>query len=51
MKVVWLVANVTAVGSPDRAERAIWGAIWGIFWQIQTVFVIGEPFCGVGTSS
>ena len=23
MKIEWLVADVTAVGSPDRAERAI----------------------------
>ena len=23
MKIEWLVANVTAVGSPDRAKRAI----------------------------
>ena len=27
MKIKWLVANVTAVGSPDRAERAILGLI------------------------
>ena len=27
MKMVWLVANVTAVGSLDRAERAILGMI------------------------
>ena len=25
MKIEWLVADVTAVGSPDRAERAILG--------------------------
>ena len=27
MKLEWLVTNVTAVGSPDRAERAIFGVI------------------------
>ena len=27
MKIVWLVADVTAVGSPDRAERGILGEI------------------------
>ena len=32
MKLEWLVTNVTAVGSPDRAERAIFGVIWmGVF--------------------
>ena len=27
MKIEWLVTDVTAVGSPDRAERAILGVI------------------------
>ena len=27
MKIEWLVADVTAVGSPDRVERAILGVI------------------------
>ena len=27
MKIEWLVIDVTAVGSPDRAERAILGVI------------------------
>ena len=25
MKIDWLVTNMTAVGSPGRGERAIWG--------------------------
>ena len=32
MKIEWLVANVTSVGSLDRAERAILGGFWlGVF--------------------
>ena len=27
MKIKWLVTDVTAVGSPDRAERTIFGVI------------------------
>ena len=27
MKIEWLVTDVTAVGSPDKVERANWGAI------------------------
>ena len=43
MKIEWLVTNVTAVGSPDRAERAILGMILDIFWPIQATFVAREP--------
>ena len=51
-----MVTDVTAVGSPGRAERANSGVIthgWGIFLLIQDVFVVPdpEPFCDVGTSS
>ena len=51
MKIKWLVADVTAVGSPDIEERAIWGRILAErgFWPIQAVFVAGEPLCDVGT--
>ena len=41
--------DVTSVGSPDRAERAILGMILGVFWPIQAVFVAREPLCDVGT--
>ena len=53
MKLEWLVADVTAVGSFDRAKRAILGGIfdWVCFWPIQVIFVAGEPLCGVGTPS
>ena len=51
MKTKWFVVNVTAVGSPDRAERAIFWVSLGIFWPIQALFVVGEPLCGVGTPS
>ena len=45
VKIEWLVAEVTAVGSIDNAERAIFGVI------DQVIFVAGEPLCGVGTPS
>ena len=53
MKIEWLVANVTAVGSPDRAGRAISEVILAgrCFWPIQAVFVAGEPFCDLGPPS
>ena len=51
MKTEWLVANVTPVGSPDRAERAVLGIIVSVFWPIQTVFVAREPHFDVGTPS
>ena len=30
MKIEWLVAHVTAVGSPGRAERDILGMVFGV---------------------
>ena len=38
MKIEWLVANVTAVGSLDRAEHAVLGVIvaGGVFGQFRT---------------
>ena len=47
MKIEWLVDNLTAVGSPDRGERAILGVILGDFWPIQATCVVGEPLCDV----
>ena len=53
VKIEWLVADVTTVGSPDRGERAILRVILAerCFWPIQAVFVIGGRLCGVGTPS
>ena len=53
MKIEWLVTDVTAVGSLDRAERVILGMDfdYACFWPIQVIFVVREPFCGVGTPS
>ena len=51
MKLEWLVTDVTAVGTPDRAERAInFGSDfgWAFFWPIRAVFVAGEPLGDVG---
>ena len=33
MNTEWSVAGITPVGSPDRAERAIFGVILGVFDQ------------------
>ena len=52
MKVKWLVANVTAIGSPDIAEHSILGAILAErFCPIQAEFLVGEPLCYVETPS
>ena len=52
MKIELLVAGVTAVGSPDRAERANFGVILARpFLPIQAAFVVGEPLCGVRNPS
>ena len=50
MKIESLVAVVTAVGSPDRAERAIFGGDfgWAFFGQFRPYFVVKEPLCDVG---
>ena len=42
-----MVANITAVGSPDRAKGGILGMILGILWSNQAVFAVREPLCGV----
>ena len=41
---VRLVTEVTAVGSPDRAEPAVLGVILVVFLSIQATVVVGEPF-------
>ena len=47
MKIEWLLADVKAVGLPDRAERDILGVILDVFWSIQAVLVAGEPLCDI----
>ena len=49
MKTERLIANVTPVGSPDRAEHDILGVILGVFWPSQAVLLAEEPLCDVGT--
>ena len=44
MNIEWLVTNVTAAGSPDRAEHAILGMNLGILWQIQATFLVESHF-------
>ena len=52
MKIKWFVANVPAVGPPDKAEHAILGVVLaGPLLSIQAIFVVEEPLCNVGTIS
>ena len=49
LEIEGLIADVTAIGSPDRAKRAILGVMLvHCFLPIQAVFVVGEPLCCVG---
>ena len=44
-EIEWLVTNVTAIRSPDRAEHAMYleGDFgWAFFLAIQVIFVVGE---------
>ena len=52
MKIEWLVADVTAVESLDRAERAILERFLTgcVFGQLRS-FCVREPLCDVGTPS
>ena len=52
MKLEWLITDMTAVVSLDRAGHAIFGVIVAgrVFWSIQDIFVVAEPLCDVGTS-
>ena len=45
MKEEWLVADVTPVGSADRAECDILVMIVGVFLLIQAALVGEEPLC------
>ena len=53
MKKEWLVTNVTAVRSADRAEYAILKVILAgpYILLIQAVFVVEESLCGVRRQS
>ena len=51
MKTEWLVADVTAVGYPSRAEYDILEMIFDFFWSIWATFVIGEPLFDIGIPS
>ena len=54
MKLEWLVTDVTAIVSPDRAEPAILGVVLArcVFDQFRPyLHSYVEPFCDVGTTS
>ena len=46
MKIEWLVDNITAVGSPDKA-RVYFGGDFGRSWSIKDTFVFGGLLCDV----
>ena len=50
MKIETLVADVTAVGSPDRAERTILEVILArhCFGQFRAYLWLGGAFCDIG---
>ena len=53
MKIEWLIADVTAVGSPTstRAESAVFCVILDVFWPLWATLVAGEPLCDLETPS
>ena len=51
MKIEWLVANATPVGSPHRAEHVILVVISDVFWPVKAVLAEKEPHCYVGILS
>ena len=46
VKIKWLVADMTVIGSPDRAERAILGVILAglVFGQPRSFLLSGSHF-------
>ena len=44
MKIESLVANVTAVGCPARAEHGFFGVFLGVFGQFRSLFWSGSHF-------
>ena len=51
MEIEWLIANVTAVGSPTRSESAVFCVSFDVFWPIWATLVVGEPLCDIETPS
>ena len=46
MKVEWLITDMTAAGSPARAESEHFWVILDVFWPIEANFVAREPLRG-----
>ena len=52
VKTQWLVADMIAIGSPDRANCAVLGVILaGRVLANPGRFVVEEPLCGAGAPS
>ena len=45
MKIEWLIADATAVGSPARAESELSWMTLDVLWPIQSAIEVGEPPC------
>ena len=45
------MAHVTAVGSPNRAETAVFWVVFDVFGPILAIFVVGEKLGDLKTSS
>ena len=45
MDTEWLIAGVTSVRPPTRAERGIFGLILDVFWPIWPLLWSGSFFC------
>ena len=51
MKIEWLNTNMTAIGSPAKAESEIFWVVLGVFLPIWAAIVVGEPLCELETPS
>ena len=51
MKIKWTISDAMSVGSPTRAEPAIFGVVLNVLRPIQATFEAGEPLCDLGPPS
>ena len=52
LKIEWLVANVTPVGSPARAEHDVLGLLLlDVGWPIQAIFLVEKSLCDIAIPS
>ena len=51
MRIEWLMKNVTADGTPVRAESGCFWVIFDVFLLILTSFVVGKQLFDLETTS